>query len=75
MTMSIEKVEYNYSITDTSVAVERVINGESEMLTVNTVMSNNVVDFDATEAAIREAVYGSEAPEPVPPPEPNESDD
>jgi hypothetical protein len=62
MTMSIEKVEYSYSIADTSVNVVYVENGVENTITVNTVMSNGTVDFNATEAAIKTAIYGDEEP-------------
>lgn len=67
MTMSIEKVEYDYSLADTSVNVVYVENGVENTITVNTVMSDGAVDFDATEMAIKTAVYGTETPPSIAP--------
>ena len=63
--MAIESVKYSYGDTDTSVSVSYTNDGVESTVTVSTVMSNGVVDFDATEAAIVTAVYGDESPQAV----------
>jgi len=65
--MAIEFVEYGYGDTDTSVAVSYVNDGVESTVTVSTIMSNGVVDFEATETAILTAVYGEESPPPIMP--------
>tara|TARA_B100001939_G_C16794728_1_gene552913 strand:+ start:117 stop:329 length:213 start_codon:yes stop_codon:yes gene_type:complete len=60
--MTIESIKYGYSDTDTSVSVSYTENGVESTVTVNTVMSNSIVDTDATELAIKTAVYGTETP-------------
>jgi hypothetical protein len=65
--MTIESIKYGYSDTDTSVNVSYTDNGVESTVTVNTVMSNSVVDVDATELAIKTAVYGTETPPSIAP--------
>ncbi|QDP58284.1 MAG: hypothetical protein Unbinned8622contig1005_25 [Prokaryotic dsDNA virus sp.] len=60
--MAIELVKYNYGDADTSVAVSYTDDGVESTVTVSTIMSNGVVDFNATETAILTAVYGEESP-------------
>ena len=60
--MAIESIEYGYSTSDTSVDVVCIEDGVERTVTINTVMSNGIVDFNATEAAIKTAIYGDEEP-------------
>ncbi len=65
--MTIEGINYSYKDTDTSVNVSYTDNGVESTTTVNTVMSNSVVDVDATELAIKTSVYGTEVPSSITP--------
>ena len=65
--MGIESIEYGYSTSDTSVDVVCIEDGVERTVTINTVMSNGTVDFNATEAAIKAAIYGDEEPSAVTP--------
>ena len=65
--MGIESIEYGYSTSDTSVDVVCIEDGVERTVTINTVMSNGTVDFNATEAAIKTAIYGDEEPSAVTP--------
>ena len=60
--MAIDGIKYSYSFTDTSVDVSYSEDGAEEVITVDTVLSDAVVDIEATEQAIKTAVYGSESP-------------
>ena len=60
--MGIESIEYGYNTSDTSVDVVCIEDGVERTVTINTVMSNGTVDFNATEAAIKTAIYGDEEP-------------
>ena len=60
--MAIESIEEGYSTSDTSVDIVCIEDGVERTVTINTVMSNGTVDFNATEAAIKTAIYGDEEP-------------
>ena len=60
--MGIESIEYGYGPSDTSVDIVCIEEGVERTVTINTVMSNGTVDFNATEAAIKTAIYGDEEP-------------
>lgn len=66
--MAIETIKYHYMQNDTSVNVAYVENGEEKTMSVDTVLVNGVVDFDATESAIVSAIYGLETPPNAPVP-------
>ena len=65
--MAIESIEYGYGPSDTSVDVVYIEDGVERTITINTVISNETVNFDATEAAIKTAIYGDEEPPAVTP--------
>ena len=66
--MAIEAIKYQYAQNDTSVNVTYVESGEEKTMSVDTILVNGVVDFDATESSIVSAVYGLETPPNAPVP-------
>lgn len=66
--MAIEGSQHGYSLKDSSVVVNYVEDGQERTMAVDVIVVDGLVDFAATEAAIRSAVYGDEAPAAIVPP-------